>query len=109
MPHHGSPGFHLKTVVRAYEREASLNVPPEGLDLAMSAARIMRETSFRSRRDFNRVRDGRFTLDIGPLSAVVELSRFSKTSVLHDKTYALIWMCSDNLTPSGLLLDHNIT
>jgi len=33
LPHHGSPGFHLKAVVRAYEREASLNVPPEELEL----------------------------------------------------------------------------
>ncbi|KAH7141999.1 heterokaryon incompatibility protein-domain-containing protein, partial [Dactylonectria macrodidyma] len=51
---------------------------------------------------------GRFSLDIRPLSELVEMYHTRKATERHDKVYALLGMSSDDPSAAGLLADYKI-
>lgn len=65
----------------------------------------MRASIFRPRRITNQ-REGRFSLNIRPLSELVDMYHTRKATDLRDKVYALLGMCSDDPYAEGLLADY---
>ena len=67
---------------------------------------LIRGAIFRSRqiqRD-----QGRLSLDICSLGELVDMYHAHKATRLHDKVYALLGMCSDNLRTAGLEPDYDL-
>jgi hypothetical protein len=53
-------------------------------------------------------KQGRFSLDICPLEELVDMYHAHEAKMSHDRVYALLGMCSDNLSGAGLEPNYSI-
>ncbi|KAF5635754.1 ACB 4-hydroxyacetophenone monooxygenase [Fusarium sp. NRRL 52700] len=75
--------------------------------LVLSLAYLAKGAAFRSRCTTRQA--GRFSLDICPLAQLVDMFHGRQASDPRDKIYALLGMCSDDPSISGLLVNYNIS
>ncbi|KAJ4010001.1 hypothetical protein NW752_009177 [Fusarium irregulare] len=74
--------------------------------LIRSVSYLMRRAVFRPRQIAEK--SERYSLDICPLSELVEMYHNHQATERHDKVYALFGMCSDDLEAAGLVVDYKI-
>lgn len=74
--------------------------------LIRSVSYLMRRAVFRPRQIAKK--SERYSLDICPLSELVEMYHNRHATERHDKVYALFGMCSDDLEAAGLVVDYKI-
>ncbi|KAF2176770.1 hypothetical protein K469DRAFT_645244 [Zopfia rhizophila CBS 207.26] len=67
---------------------------------------LIRESVFRPK--YQTGRSGRVSLDICPLSELIDMYHTREATVRHDKVYALLGMSSDDTSAAGLYPDYNI-
>ncbi|KAM0554033.1 hypothetical protein ACHAPJ_007108 [Fusarium lateritium] len=87
--------------------ELSYKIYPDLQSLVRSVAYLIRGAIFRPRRVTTQ--SGRFSLDIRPLSELVEMYHTRKATERHDKVYALLGMSSDDPSEAGLSADYTIS
>lgn len=78
------------------------------LKLGVPVTHLMRDAALRPRPAVSKVVDGRFTLNIMPLARMIGIFQAHKATISHDKIYALLGLCSDDLDGSGLLPDYQL-
>ncbi|KAM0417158.1 hypothetical protein ACHAPT_012866 [Fusarium lateritium] len=86
--------------------ELSYAASPDLQALARPVMYLIRGAIFRSRSAPSQ--SPRFTLDISPLSELVEMYHTRKATQRHDKVYALLGMSSDDPSAAGLSADYEI-
>jgi len=80
----------------------------QALKVAVPVTHLMRDAALRPRPAASKVTDGRFTLQLMPLARMIGMFQAHKATISHDKVYALLGMCSDDLNGSGLLPDYQL-
>ncbi|KAK5658228.1 hypothetical protein OQA88_2203 [Cercophora sp. LCS_1] len=79
----------------------------DSVELALSAADIMKNALFRTPKPSNGHSD-RFTLNVKSLGQLLDIFRTREASDPRDKIFALLGMCRDDLRESGLMPDYDI-
>lgn len=75
-------------------------------DVTTQVAFLIRGAIFRSRHISQK--QGRLSLDICSLGELVDMYHAHKATKCHDKVYALLGMCSDDLSAAGLKPDYSL-
>jgi hypothetical protein len=83
------------------------NIHAGMLSPARSVVYLIKESIFRP--DFSMSRTDRLSLDICPLSELMDMYHTRNATKHHDKVYALLGMSSDDLSNTGLLPDYKIS
>ncbi|TGO15502.1 hypothetical protein BTUL_0039g00180 [Botrytis tulipae] len=84
----------------------SFEAYPKLQSLIRSMIYLMKEANFRPK--YAKSSSGNFSLDIRPLSELIDTYYTRESTDDLDKVYALLAMCSDNPTSAGLLPDYTI-
>ena len=82
-------------------------IPLDLQSLVRSVAYLIRGAIFRPKYASSWL--GKFSLEIRPLGELIDMYHTRKATLRHDKVYALLGMCSDDLSAAGLSPDYTVS
>lgn len=85
----------------------SYKTPLDLQSLVRSVTYLIRGAIFRPK--YASSWSGKVSLEIRPLGELIDMYHTRKATLRHDKVYALLGMCSDDLSAAGLSPDYTVS